>query len=373
VATPRLSALLPAIVAALVAAPARAQTLEVTPDATRVTVGDPITLHVAPRLPPGATPLDRVPTPAGALPEGFRILSSDSLARTPDGRFEARLKVAFFRPGKQSVPPLALAYAAASGTPGDTLRSQPVPIEVVPILPAGNQVLRDIKDLARVPRPSRWPVWLALAAGLLVAVAAALWIRRRLRRRAPAPAPAPAVEPLLDLRTPYERALERLAAVERSRLPERGELARHYELVTDALRRYLEESGAVPALELTTAELAYALPPGFAERGLRERCVRLLEEADLVKFARLVPSGEAAARLLRGARDLLDGWEAAAAVVLPTGAQGDGTGPGAAASSTTGPSPTSVTKEAAPARTLRPWESEVRAAKPSNPAASGGG
>ncbi len=313
-AAPFLSVAAALLAASLPAGSLPAQSLEVVPDTTRVTVGDPLTLRVVPRLAAGASLLSRAAAPAGDLPEGFRILASDSLAATAAGAVEGRLRVAFFRPGKQSVPPLVLAYSPRPGAPPDTLRSQPVPIEVVAVLPPGDQTLRDIKDLAPLPRRSRLWLWLVLAAAVL---AAGLLLTRRLRRRpAPAPVAVEAIAPAADSRTPYERALERLVAIERARLPEQGDVPRHFELVTDTLRRYLEESGAAPALELTTTELAWALPPVLASRGLRDAALAILRDADLVKFARVRPSGEAAARLLRAARSLLDDWHAAALSTL---------------------------------------------------------
>jgi hypothetical protein len=313
-----------------------AQSIEVVPDTTRVTVGDPLTLRIVPHLPPGASLLTRTAGLTGDAPEGLRILEADSLAPGADGAVQGTLRVAFFRPGKQSVPPLALAYVTGPGAEPDTLRSAPVPIDVIPVLPPGEQTLRDIKDLAPLPHRSRLWLWLLLGAA---ALAATFFLVRRLRRK-PARPVAVLEEPVAvpDHRSPYERAVERLAAIERARLPEQGDVAGHFELVTDTLRRYLEESRAAPALELTTSELALALPPMLAAGRLRESAVALLSEADLVKFARLRPSSEAAARLLRAARSLLEDWHAASISALAQSAaadaeavpSGDGAGPGEA-------------------------------------------
>lgn len=289
--------------------------LEVVADTSRVTVGDPVTLTVRVATEPGATLLDRSPRPRAALPDGFRILSADSLAA--DGTaYTGRIRVAFFRPGQQSVPALVLTFRPA-GAPGapDTLVSSPVAVEVVPVLPPGEQTLKDIKDLQRVPARPPLLVWLAvLAAGLLLAYLVA----RRFRRRPVAvPVPAPPAPPP-DPKSAYARALERLAQIERERLPERGEVAGHYELVADVLRRYLEEGPGAPALERTTAELAWALPPALAAGGLRDACRDLLEEADLVKFARVRPGTRPAADHLVRARALLDRWHTAGQAGLVT-------------------------------------------------------
>jgi hypothetical protein len=80
------------------------------------------------------------------------------------------------------------------------------------------------------------------------------------------------------------------------------------EAVADALRRYLEDAEQVPALERTTGELVWALPPHLAAEGLRERALDLFAEADLVKFARVRPDELSASGFTRAARGLLDAW-----------------------------------------------------------------
>jgi hypothetical protein len=121
--------------------------------------------------------------------------------------------------------------------------------------------------------------------------------------RAPEPVPPAA----------YEAALARLDQIEAEAWPVRGEVARHYQAVADALRDYLEAGEELPARERTTAELLWSLPPHLAEGGLRRRCEELLDEADLVKFARVRPNAATAAAFTRGARGLLARWRDAAA------------------------------------------------------------
>jgi hypothetical protein len=179
------------------------------------------------------------------------------------------------------------------------------------VLPPGRNLgLRDIKDLER----SLAVFWVrvggaALAAALVLAIAYVA-ARRRAKRRAAAPlvatVPAPAPP------SPYEIALQRLQEVETSRWPERGEIALHYALTADVLRAYLEEAHGVPALERTTGELLWTLPPALSGAGRRAECGALLEEADLVKFARLRPSAKAAGSYLRRVRALVERWHASA-------------------------------------------------------------
>jgi hypothetical protein len=337
------SALLFGLLHALGGGSAHGQDLQVTADTRRVTVGDPVTLEVRARLGEGAALVSRVPAPLDSLPEGLRVLSADSL--TPSGAdvLAGTVRVAFFRPGRHRVPPLAVAYRPSARAPVDTLVSQPVPVEVAQVLPPGEQALKDIKDLEPLPPKSNFLLWLAL---LAAAVAAAYVVYRRLRRRPSAPLAVVAVGPAPDARSAYEVALSRLGEVERARLPARGEVVRHYVLVANILRRYLEEADGLPARERTTAELIWSLPSLLSGDGLRDACGELLEAADLVKFARMRPDGAAATRFLQGIRRLLGSWHAArleseralaaaqraldeADALTPAGSAPGGDGPGA--------------------------------------------
>ena len=294
-------------IACAAGAPAAAQTIELTPDRSRVTVGDSVVFRVAVRLRfPEAALTGWVPEAEGVLPLGMQV-ASDSVTKTGTGTYQGRAVVRFLRPGRQTVPSFSLPYRRGAFVLNALVRSEPVPIVVTPVLTPGGQQLKDIKPLVPPPRLPLLPVAAALAA---LAGGAAL-VARRLRRRAlPAPAPALArAAPTAEPRSAYAAAVERLAAIEREGLPARGEVARHYEEVADVLRQYLEEGERLPARERTTAALARALPRRLAEGGLRQRCRAVLGAADLVKFARVRPGEAQAAAFLAAARDLLDRWQ----------------------------------------------------------------
>ena len=287
-----------------------AQEIEVTADTARVTVGDPVTIRIRATLGAGVQLLDSVPRPADTLPTGMRILSADSLLAGSRGTLASRLHVAFFQPGETTVPSFVLAYRRAPDAPADTLRSRPLRIVVANVLPPGSQPLKDIRDLALPPPAARLPRWLvplALLAGLIVGYVIAR--RRRAGREAPR-----ADDVALAASEPpsaYELAVVRLAEVERARWAARGEVARHYELVGDVLRRYLQEGESVRALERTSAEIVWSLPPVLSDDGMRDACRELLEEADLVKFARYRPGEPMADWFTTRARGLLERWHTA--------------------------------------------------------------
>lgn len=146
-----------------------------------------------------------------------------------------------------------------------------------PPLPADAEV-SDVKP----PVPARPLVWPWLLGGALAAAAA--YAYKRLRGKPGSPlAPAPPV----DTRTPQEIALADLAALEP--LWTEGKHREFYFRLTETLRAYLERRYAVPALKLTTHELARVLRDNELDRAAQTAFRGLFDRADLVKFAKVPP------------------------------------------------------------------------------------
>jgi hypothetical protein len=284
------------------------QSFEAVPETTNPTVGDSVTIHFRVRLDERDLLFDTIPQTVGALPPGVRVLSVEKMSRRPDRIFHGRARIAFYRPGKQPIPIFGLPFMrAVKGVQRATLASDSAFVEITPLLPAGNQPLKDIVELER--RPVALLPLLALALLLTAAAASHALIRRRRRRLPVLPEPDSPAETVAP--TPYRIALDRLAAVEAERWPSRGHVAAHYEAVAQILRQYLEEAENVGACERTTSELLWALPPYLSRAGLRDRCHDLLSEADMVKFAQVRPGDLTAADFLPRARHLLRAWHQA--------------------------------------------------------------
>jgi hypothetical protein len=155
----------------------------------------------------------------------------------------------------------------------------------------------------RIPKPARplivLPVfnWWLLLAALAAAVAAGLlwWAWRRYRNR-----PKPPIDP-------YVRAQQEFARIEARRLLEAGRSAEYFAAMVDATREYL--AARVPGVRRsdTTSELLRAMKP---RDGIEVELPRLLEKADLVKFARADPSREEAIEGGRALRAIVDHVEA---------------------------------------------------------------
>ncbi len=155
----------------------------------------------------------------------------------------------------------------------------------------------------RVPKPARpliglpvfnWLLWLAL---LAAAIAAALlwWVWRRYRNR-----PKPPIDP-------YVRAQQEFARIEARRLLEDGQSREYFAAMVDVAREYL--AARVPGVRRsdTSSELLRAMQP---RDGVEAELPRLLDRADLVKFARADVSLEEAREAGLALRAIVDHVEA---------------------------------------------------------------
>lgn len=291
-------------VAAAGGAGAQEFTAEAVADTTEIHVGDRLTVRLSVLHPRGWSvqwpdsfdlgafeALDFQPVPPAADPR-------DETGETM--RSDAGLVVTSFELGELDIPSLALAVAGPGGAL-DTLRTDPFRVGVVTVgLDEGGQV-RDIKGPLSVARSWWGPVLFGMAAA--AAGAAVVLLARRRRKRPPDAAPA---KPAPPPRAPRLVALEALAALEASPLLEQGRVKEFHIRASDIVRTYLEGKLEVPALELTTREVAAEMRQAALAAPLCEQVRAFLETCDLVKFAKLRPSADDSRTLLAAARAIVE-------------------------------------------------------------------
>jgi hypothetical protein len=188
------------------------------------------------------------------------------------------------------VPANKFDFLAANG---DTIRAWTDEVRVpIKRIAANAKDLNPLKEQWKAP--INYVLWGAIALAVLAAVAAVIWWVRRKRRsvvETPAIVLPPEVIALAEL--------ERIAALD---LPSRGDYKQHYTLVVDTVRRYLEARYGVEAMDRTTYELMDDLE---RRRVSVDGLEPLLNEADLVKFAKFAPSAESATVALNHAREIV--------------------------------------------------------------------
>jgi Domain of unknown function (DUF4381) len=264
------------------------------PDTVRI--GDPFVVQIGIRAPTGATiafppPPDSTSTVQGLDPVRLET-RPDSGGLVQWGYY----RVAAWDVGEQSIPLGDVVVTFGGRTRRVTISGRKV--FVASVLPPDSA--------QRVPKPPRpiyefattpWWLWLAIAIAALLLTLLWWWWRKRKRKRLAIPV------------DPFEQAEREFARVEGLGLVEAGERGRYVALTVEVLRDYLAARYTTAPLALTSTELLTTLR---GERAVpNDRLMRVLNEADLIKFAQRPVTAERARELGREAREIVANEHAA--------------------------------------------------------------
>ena len=272
--------------------------------AAEVTVADTISLRVTLEGPEALR--TQLPDAAELAATDLTVhrVYDDGPALTVDGsvRVSRTFVMRPFLAGEYRIPSLEVGWELAGPGAGSSVVTDELPFRVVSVVGDQPPSLLD----AGVPQraPLRWwrLVALALAAGGIAVVALRGYRRwRRARPQARAPELSPA-----------QLALRALADLERSELLPQGDLKTFHTVVSDIVRRYVEDRFGVRARERTTDEFlrgwqAAGPATGAGGSGPQSDALRrFLQQCDLVKFARAAPTQAASAALITTARRFVE-------------------------------------------------------------------
>jgi hypothetical protein len=221
------------------------------------------------------------PKSIGAL-EVIQSYAIDTIKK--DRRYELVKKYGLtqFDSGKYSIPRLTILI---NNKPffSDSIRVE-VNNVVVDTL---KQKLFDIKPIADVKSSKSWIWKLALVLLLLAGIGAFIYWFLKISQKKK-------IEEQI-FKTPIEKATSLLNSLEKKQLWQRGEVKAYYSELTDIARNYIEEAIDVPAMESTTSELIEGLRKASQKKKMAlstetlENLERVLQQADLVKFAKSKP------------------------------------------------------------------------------------
>lgn len=246
--------------------------------------------------------------------EGFVLPSPDGGAgpslevREQDGKGLTEVVIHFValpeKPGRHelTLPPIPIAVSRASG---EMLTVCTTPHTITIDEPIADEPQASPKDNPP-PRPQREVWYLArdLTYGLLVgAVVAAVltWLAMKwVRRPRPLPPPPPP-------RPPWETAFASLDEIRRENLPAQGKRSEHMDRVSDVVRIYLGARYGFDGIESTTDEVLQAMGRVEVPTSIREELRTLLQDSDLVKFARLAPTDMDCEQVLASAERIVRG------------------------------------------------------------------
>jgi len=142
-------------------------------------------------------------------------------------------------------------------------------------------------------------IWILIVLGVALGAALLTLLVVRWRRGRYQPPPPPPIPP-------HEQAMTRLNRLAGSDLIEKGEFARYYTELSETLREYLGGRWRFDSMDLTTTELIHRLKRVTMEGVVLEEVVSMLQDFDLVKFAKVEPAPEMAKAALRQVSDFVE-------------------------------------------------------------------
>jgi len=206
-----------------------------------------------------------------------------------------RITITSFDTGYWAIPPFKL------NVEGRPVETQALLLRVDGFVVDAASVPADIKPIQRLPFSLIWWAqqhwkWIA-GAGLAALLAAAVLLLIRRMRKAPQQ-PVKEEAPIAL----HQRVLAQLDALEQERLWQQGQHKAYQSRLTDLVRGYIEERYQVPALERTTDELMHELRVSPLSNDHQVLLGNMLHAADMVKFAKALPSPQENEQLMASAR-----------------------------------------------------------------------
>ena len=249
-------------------------------DSTVLMIGDQTDLHL--QVTHDATEQVTLPVFGEQLQDGIEIVDKtivDTL-NLPDGRVQLNqyLTLTSFKDSLFAIEPIAV----ASGE--DTFWTEPMALNIVqPFEVDTTLAITDIKDIEKAPI-WWWGIirWVLLLIGAFLLIDLAFWFWRWWEKNHQ-PEAAP-VNPDL-LRPADEVALEKLDEIKAQKIWKDGKVKEYQTELTDVVREYIGRRFEVHSTEKTSDETLHEMKP-LIEKDLYTRLSKMLQLADLVKFAK---------------------------------------------------------------------------------------
>ena len=251
-------------------------------DSTNLMIGDQTDLHL--QVTQAADERVEWPEFGETLQDGIEIVDKtivDTLT-LPDGRLQLNqyLTLTSFKDSLFAINEIAFAHG------NDTFFTDPLALNIIqPFEVDSSLAITDIKDIERAPI-WWWGIIRWILLGLLIAGLAVggwylwRWIESKRKPK------EEEIDPEL-LRPADEVALEKLDAIKAQKIWKDGKIKEYQTDLTDVVREYIGRRFDVQSTEKTSDETLREMKPILSEqRDLYERLKKMLQLADLVKFAK---------------------------------------------------------------------------------------
>ena len=257
-------------------------------DSTMLMLGDQTDLHLS--VTHEASERVQMPVFGEVLQDGIEIVDRTAVDTTtlPDGRVQLKqnLTLTSFKDSLFSIEPLYV----TSGE--DTFWTEPMALNVIqPFEVDSSLAITDIKDIEKAPI-WWWGIirWILLAIGILLLIDLGFWLWKWYEKHhQPA---EETIDPEL-LRPADEVALEKLDEIKAAKIWKDGKVKEYQTELTDVVREYIGRRFDVHSTEKTSDETLREMKPILKSTEYRvqstdlyERLAKMLQLADLVKFAK---------------------------------------------------------------------------------------
>ncbi len=273
--------------------------LSVSVDTAHLRIGEQVTLSLEVK---SDTPLTVLWPPASPEWAPFEPVRDSTFAEQvyPDSFvYRKDYILAAFDSGQLHIPSMPLPFSIGGAT-WDTLHTPEIPVTVDFIEVDTSGAYRPIKPLISFPRAwTEYLPWYIAAFLLLLLVAFVWWWRKRKKKT---------MEPLekIDTRPAHVIALEKLEKLELEALWQKGEVKEYHDRVSDIVREYIEKRFGIPALESTSDELLTFMSKTDIRQRELENLKSILTIADIVKFARGLPTRDQNVEVMERARAFIE-------------------------------------------------------------------
>ncbi|MBW6489612.1 MAG: hypothetical protein K0B15_00325 [Lentimicrobium sp.] len=221
--------------------------------------------------------------------EIIRKSKIDSTQHSSTGKIILRqnLAITSFDTGYHVIPPVIFKIFS-SGSQEYTLReTEPLLISVSGVKVDPEAEIKDLKPVLEAPFTFRdFLPWIFGLLGIII-IGILVWLYLKSRKNN---------KPLIKitLRQPkpsHQIALEELELLKARQLWQKGQVKEYYSQLTDILRDYFEARFGVNALEMTSDEILSAMKDHLSDAQRYNDLQRILEFADMAKFAKARPLG----------------------------------------------------------------------------------
>lgn len=225
-------------------------------------------------------------------------LTVNSIQRyqSPAGRDSIVYNLQFFAIEDLTISAKEILVQSESGD--TTVTTTPVPLHFKTSLAADEDEFRPMKPIFSFAR-AWWPYILGLIIFLIAGYYFYRWYTTREITAEAKPEPSEPPEPFSD---PLEELKETIASLSDVEYLETFEqFERFYIELGDAIRLYIKRVYEFQALEMTTSEITLSLQEEHAPPKIISITRKVLNEADIVKFANFNPGAEGAQKALQTA------------------------------------------------------------------------